>query len=132
MKRVESNDVKMPTAMLRYKYIMITFVILMASTLLVAVFALATNYKYANEMVQLRAQNQHNSDLVRTEKLSCNTHYTSGYSYNGTMLNLNETCRHLGTQIKAVYWDTGTAFNSIRFQQHTFSLYHVSTQAPLP
>ena len=68
MKRVEGNEVNiMPNAMLRYKYIMITFVILMISTLSVAVFALATNYKYINEMAELRAQNQHNSDLVRIE-----------------------------------------------------------------
>ena len=69
MKRVESTEVDiMPKAMLRYKYIMMTFVILMISTLLVAVFALATNYKYMNEMAELREQNQHNSDMVRTEK----------------------------------------------------------------
>ena len=68
MKRVESNEVNIvPNVMLRYKYIVITFVILMVSTLSVAVFALATNYKYINEMAELRAQNQHNSDLVRTE-----------------------------------------------------------------
>ena len=65
MKRLESNEINMmPKAVLHYKYIMMTFVILMVSTLAVAVFALATNYKYVNEMAELRAQNQHNSDLV--------------------------------------------------------------------
>lgn len=65
MKRVESNEgIILPNSMLHYKYIMITLVILMVSTLLVAVYALATNYKYMNEMAELRAQNQYNSDMA--------------------------------------------------------------------
>lgn len=68
MKRVENNEgITVPRSLVHYKYITITLVILMVSTLLVAVFALATNYNYMNEMAELRAQNQHNSHLVRTQ-----------------------------------------------------------------
>ena len=80
MKRLESNaGITIPNPMLHYKYITITLVMLIVSTLLVATFAIASNYKYVNGMAQLRAQNQHNSDLVRIKKFSCNTYLTSGY-----------------------------------------------------
>lgn len=66
MKRLESNEgIAIPNAMLHYKYIMMTLVVLMVTTLLVAIFAIATNYKHMNEVAMLRAENQHNSDLVR-------------------------------------------------------------------
>lgn len=107
MKRVESNEgIILPNSMLHYKYIMITLVILMVSTLLVAVYALATNYKYMNEMAELKAQNQYNSDMVRAKQFSCNTCYTSGHYHNETTFCLNETCRHLDTLTKAVYQGT--------------------------
>lgn len=95
----------MPNPMLHYKYITITLVVLIVGTLLVTTFALATNYKYVNEMAQLRAQNQHSSDLVRINKFSCNTYLTSGYCHNGTMFHLNKMHRHLDTLTKAVYCD---------------------------
>lgn len=69
MKRLETGNEANATvnSTLHYKYIVITFVILMVSTLLVATFALATDYKHMNELAELRAQNQFNSHVVRSE-----------------------------------------------------------------